>query len=320
MTDYQPTRKTKRLPDSIASQPGASDPVLGDIPPALATALSEAEQKLNQRDKVYSILSSTHTAIPALLRQMVTYQEEFTRAEVVGTSTAEVQARVSETQAALAQARRQRAGATAALMTDAAFGQSALAAAKSVIESARQQFTQAVISEHRRRYDDAVAVIHRLQAEGDVLGAALRTPIVLPVPAQIRRHPNPDLDGQVERLEVAAGTAVSVPVGVTRVSDTLRRLDDALSLCSSVSRARDMTGTLQARRSIGLSESAQLDCSGVYLVVAESIRNPADLLEHGKNDLVDRELLGGDGPLQRSILARTVKRVDSGGPALAGAA
>ena len=302
MTDYTPTRKpSKRLPDSPSSQPAASANGPGDLPAALAAALTEAETRLAGRDGVYRILQETHNSIPELLRRRLSLETELSRAEVTGSGTAEIQARVAEVEASLAQARRRRQGAASALVT----GQASLLHARDAVAAARTDYTQAIVAEHRRKYDLVVAELQRVWAEGDQLAAALRTEVPMPLPALIST--NPIHTGQLERVPGPATPPATLPAGVERVAAVMARLDQALSVCTGVGRARELSGILAKRQSIGLSEAAMVSTGGIYSVV-DTIRNGVDQMEHARGDLVDAELLGGAGAMQRAIVGRLVRR------------
>ena len=309
MSDYQPNRKpSKRLADSATSQLVASDNGPGDIPPALAAALAEAETRLAGRDGVYRILQETHNSIPDLLRRRMSLETDLSRAEVTGAGTAEIQARVAEVETSLAQARRRRQGASSTLLSDDRCGQGSMLRAKETVAAARTEYTQAIVAEHRRKYDLAVAELQRLWREGDELAAAMRTTIETPVPARVSVHPVHV--GEVERVPGASTVPAALPPGVVRVREVLDRLDQAIAVCGGISRTHELSGILGKRQSIGLSESAMADTSGTYYVV-DTIRNGVDQMEHVKGDLVDAELLGGAGAMQRAIVGRLVRRADS---------
>ena len=306
MTDYQPTRKPKRLPDSGTSQPVASDNGPGDIPAALHEALAAAEVTLKARDGVYSVLVASHDDIPRLLRDRESLQAEIARDEVVsGGAGQQLKARMTECDSRLEEWRRKRRGAASVLLSDDRCGQAALLRARDAVTAARTAYTQAIVAEHRRKYDQAVEALQALWAAGDQLAAALRTEVPLPLPARVSDHPV--RSGQIERVPGPATVPAALPPGALRVRETLDRLDGALSVCGGIARVHELSGILGRRQSIGLSESVMADTGGVFLVV-DNIRNGVDQMEHARGDLVDAELLGGAGAMQRAIAGRLVRR------------
>lgn len=306
MANYEPSRKTKR-PDSVTSQPAASANDAGDLPTALAAALSAATETLRARDFVYDILATTHRTIPEMLGQRLSLEQEISQDEVLAGGAGEkLKSRLREIDAALEEMRRRRRGAVSALVADAKVGAMALMLAKESVLAARAEFVAAVTRDFEARYNAAIAQVQSLWNESAALSAALKTTIPTPLP--VRLSTNPVRQGTIERVEADGPAAVRLGAGVTRLAGILERLDSALGHCELITRAKSFDG-LRDRLQSG---AALIDVRGVWTVTAhEGIMCGLDALPFEHGCLVDETLLG-PGPLQRAVTSRLVQRADYG--------
>jgi hypothetical protein len=284
---------------------------VGDLPANLAAALSAAEATLQARDGVHSVLRVSHDDIPRLLRERESLHAEIARDEVVaGGAGGQLKASLSECDARLEEWRRRRRGAASVLLTDEKCGLAALLRARDSVSQAQREYTLSVVTMFRAKYDAAVEALRQLWCDADELAAALRTTIDTPVPARVSDHPVHS--GQIERVPGASTVPAALPAGVVRVREVLDRLDQALAVCSGISRTHELSGILGKRQSIGLSESAMVSTDGVFMVTSETIRCGLDGLEWSHGVLVDQDLVGGPGVMQRLVVGRNVRRVDPG--------
>jgi hypothetical protein len=283
--------------------------------------VTEAEQTLAQRDRIYDLLRETHDSGSQLLRDRVTVERQLGEAEATGTTDTGLKSRLAELDGKLTDQRRRRQGAIQTLLVSQAIGQTRLLSLRSSLETAKAEFTASVVSAHRARYDAVVAELQRLQCEADALGEALRVSVSLPVPARVLRHPDVTKDGTIAPLElIRDNSTISLPAGVQRVAATLSRLDSALSLCSSIARCRSLDGIRDRRQSSGdQAGSITASVDGVFEVAAASLVCGLDSLSFAKGDYVDQFLLGA-GPLGRCVSARVVRRVDRAGATVGSAA
>ena len=285
-------------------QPAAND---SGLPAALSDAIASAEQLLRARDGVYQILATSHTAIPELLRERQSLLAELSRAEVTDGDVGKLQARLGDIDLRLDESRRKRRGAVGVLLNDQKVGTAELLKAKDAIGEARREYASTTVAEFERLLEEENSRLQALWRYGESLGAALGVSIPMPIPARLAT--SAVRPAEIERVD-GPEAAVSLPAPIERLREITARLDQALSLCQSITRSKGFDMRRDKLQSIG-SASAMQNIDGVFQVVAhEGIVCGLDLLrfEHGK--LIDADLIGG-GPLQRLLVARAVRRVDS---------
>ncbi len=198
----------KRLPSSGTIAPDSIAVTASDeLPPALATALSDAEEMLTQRDRVYSVMRETHDSVPKLHRERLTAEIRAAQAEVNG-SNPQAKDHLTQIETRLADAKRKRNGAVMALMTDPAFGKAVLDKARNAIVEAQREYAEATIAEFQSRLEVHVAELQRLWRWGDELATALGVPIPMPVPAVVSTHVR--RKGLIDRLD-GPESAVTLP-------------------------------------------------------------------------------------------------------------
>jgi hypothetical protein len=279
-------------------QPAGGDN--GGLPGALADAIASAEMMLKARDGVVAVLHKTHDDIPRMLAERMSLQAELARAEATNGDVTTLAARLVSVDAQLEESRRKRRGSIGVLLNDQKVGAAELLKAKEAIAEARIEFGESQIAEFRRALDEATARLQQLWQYGDALAAALGRSI--PTSSVIRA-------AEVERAR-GPDVAITLPAPIERLGEVSSRLDSALALNQSITRSKGFDMRRDKLQAIG-STSAMQDTSGVFQVVAPAgVVCGLDLLRFEQGSLVDADLIG-PGPLQRLLVARAVRRVDS---------
>jgi hypothetical protein len=179
--------------------------------------------------------------------------------------------------------------------------------AKEAIVEAQREYAEATVTEYGRALDEEVARLQAMWQYGDALAAALGVSIPMPIPAKVSRHVVHA--GEIER-DAGAPVTITLPAPIQKLSAIVSRLDAGLSLCHSITRSKGFDMRRDKLQSLG-SASAMQSIDGVFSVVAPAgILCGLDMLPYAQGTLVDADLIG-PGPLQRLLVSRVVRRVDS---------
>jgi hypothetical protein len=279
MTTYTP--KTKQAPADTAA-----------LPRDLAAALTTAEEALRDHDRIRSVLTRSHDAIPAALRVRAELQDQLAEAELNGKDTKVLRERRLVTESERLSFVGQRQGAIQALLD----GETGLTERRDVLVAEKDQYAAGAVAEFRVKYDAAVLALQTAWATGDELARAMRFPVEMPLPVKVsggRRETVsataiPECDPiKVERVPGTDLQPVTIDPVAQRVGSALDKLDGALNFAAGIRSALHLETQLSMRAS---SRGFDPSPSAIYTVVEPFISH-FDNLEFRPGTLIDTSLV-----------------------------
>jgi hypothetical protein len=279
------------------------------LPPALADALTAAEQVLRDHDRVRAVLIRTHDAIPAALRVRAELQDQLAEAELNGKDTKVLRERRLVTESERLSFVGQRQGAIQALLD----GETGLTERRDVLVAEKDQYARKATEAFRVKYDAAVLALQTAWATGDELARAMRCDVPMPLPVRATGGPVPTISGigcpesEPVRLHRVPGPDSAPPpidAVAARIGATLDRLGTAIDLANGLRAALRMQSQAQMRESLRGWNPA-----GAYVVVREFICH-TDGLPFLPNQIIDASLLGLVS-LQRAVASKSVRLLES---------
>ena len=285
---------------------------------SLDRVLSDAEQTLAKRDKVFAVLEQSHHLIPELLRQRVEATDSLGAIEITGGDTSADRDRLADIESRRLAAIRQRGAAISQLVEQ----EPDLSAARDAVDRAREQHASAIVATFQQRYREAVEQLQRLWSEGDQLAVALRTSVAMPIPARITGIPAPAPEflmsplpdvREIKLTRIMGDSIVPTPIDATaeRLGRTLDGLDGAITFAAS------LRGLGQRIKTLTVPDSRDFNPQGVYIVTREFVC-PVSQLRFEPGSMIDASLLDLVF-LRRSFVSKTIRLVSQSRPAGAAA-
>jgi hypothetical protein len=263
------------------------------LPPALAAALTTAEQVLRDHDRVRTVLERTHTAIPEALARRMNLQAELAKAELNGGDTKVLREHRLVTESERLSLVSQRQGAVQALLD----GETGLTERRGVLVAEKDQYARKATEAFRVKYDAVIRAFQEVSAEGDALASALRFPVEMPLPVKVSGGQRETVSGigipecdpiKVERVPGTDLQPVTIDPVAQRVGSALDKLDGALNFACGIRSALRMQSQLAMRTT---SRGFDPSPSATYRVMTPFVSH-FDGLTFEPGVLVDISLLG----------------------------
>jgi len=174
------------------------------MPKNLTSALTSAEQLLNERSRLNELLTQQTQDAPRLLRGKLDAEAVLSRArtaELLGETTDETIAQAEDELSACERDYKAANGIRASLRERLADQQPSLATAQSAITASLTDYRRAVVDAFEKEYETASEAFARVQARGNLLAKALKITIDMP-------PPHPGAAGAADLGELADATRI----------------------------------------------------------------------------------------------------------------